>query len=287
MRLLAVDENYLNVKGNALALGRNFTATEARDGANKAVVGTDIVKNLFEDNIENALGKNISVSNVRYKIIGIQESKGASMGRSEDNIVLIPLLTGKRYYGNANSNYDLTVAVTNTADIDNGVAAATGLFRNVRGLKAAQENDFKIFKSGGLVEIIKENTVNLRAGAAAIGLITLFGAAIGLMNIMLVSVTERTREIGITKALGATKRNILIQFLTEAVVICQMGGLVGIFFGTLIGFAVSAAMSGPFVIPWAWIFMAIAICMVVGLLSGLYPALKAAQLDPIESLRYE
>lgn len=287
VRMNAVDENYLDVKGAELSMGRNFTEIEARNGANKVIIGMDIVDKLFDKKPESALGKNLAIGNVKYKVVGIQKSKGSSMNQNEDNRVMIPLLTGKRYYGVSRTNYDLAIAVNNATDIDNGIALATGVLRNVRGLKASQANDFEIQKSGSLVEIIKENTVNLRAGAAAIGFITLLGAAIGLMNIMLVSVTERTREIGITKALGATRRNILIQFLTEAVVICQLGGIVGILFGTLIGVGVSYAMSGPFVMPWAWIIMAIIICMAVGLLSGLYPALKAARLDPIESLRYE
>ena len=161
------------------------------------------------------------------------------------------------------------------------------MFRSVRRLIAIQENDFEIFKSDSLVTIIKENTTNLRASAVAIALMTLLGAAIGLMNIMLVSVTERTREIGISKALGATRKNILWQFLTEAVVICQMGGIVGILLGIGAGFAVTAAMGGNFVMPWNWIVMAIIVCTIVGLGSGIYPAMMAARLDPIEALRYE
>lgn len=285
--VFGIDENYLDVKGAEIEYGRNFTINEVRNGGNKAVIGKDIVDVLFNKKPRNALGKTVSVGNLKYKVIGILKSKGSTINQNEDNRVLIPLLTGKRYYGVSNTNYNLAVAVNNATDMDNGISIATGVFRNVRGLKSSQPNDFEIEKSGSLIDIIKENTVTLRAGAAAIGFITLLGAAIGLMNIMLVSVTERTREIGISKALGATRKNILIQFLTEAIIICQLGGIVGIFFGTLIGFGVSMAMKGPFVMPWAWIIMAIIICMVVGLLSGLYPAMKAARLDPIESLRYE
>ena len=141
--------------------------------------------------------------------------------------------------------------------------------------------------SDGLVSFLKENTVTLRMGAIIIGLITLIGAAIGLMNIMLVSVTERTREIGINKALGATRRNILIQFLTEAIVICQVGGIIGIILGILIGNIVTWQLGGNFLMPWLWISVGVITCMIVGLFSGLYPALKASRLDPIESLRYE
>ncbi|MBT8218290.1 MAG: FtsX-like permease family protein, partial [Bacteroidia bacterium] len=177
--------------------------------------------------------------------------------------------------------------VLNTNDIDRAEEVAVGVFRNIRGLKLAQDNDFEIFKSDGLQEIIRDNTSMLRFGTVAIAGITLLGAAIGLMNIMLVSVTERTREIGVCKALGATQKNILIQFLTEAVVICQLGGLMGIVLGILAGNLISILTEGAFIIPWAWILLGITVCMIVGLLSGLYPALRAAKLDPIEALRYE
>jgi putative ABC transport system permease protein len=161
------------------------------------------------------------------------------------------------------------------------------LFRQVRGLRPGEEDDFEVFASNSIVAILKENTTTLRLAAVAIGLMTLLGAAIGLMNIMLVSVTERTREIGIYKALGATKRSILLQFLTEAIVICQIGGLVGIFLGILMGNIVTPILGGTFLIPWAWMLLGFSLCMIVGIVSGFYPALKAAKLDPIESLRYE
>ena len=286
-RVYGVDENYIFVKGSEVEYGRDFTRFEAQNGSNNAIIGMDIVKKLFNDEAEKAIDKTIAVGNMKFRVIGVLKSKGSSMNQSEDRQVLIPLLTGKRFYGTSDTNYKVTVAVNNATDLDNAVAMASGVFRRVRGLKAAQDDDFEVFMSNSLVDIIKENTSNLRFGAAVIGVITLLGAAIGLMNIMLVSVTERTREIGITKAIGATSRNIMMQFLTEAVVICQMGGLVGIFFGTLIGLGVARAMDGPFYMPWAWISMAFLTCMVVGLLSGLYPALKASRLDPIESLRYE
>jgi putative ABC transport system permease protein len=163
----------------------------------------------------------------------------------------------------------------------------TGLFRQIRGLRPGQPDDFELFTSDSLVAILKENTTNLRLATIAIGLMTLLGAAIGLMNIMLVSVTERTREIGIYKALGATSRSILTQFLTEAIVICQMGGLVGIFLGILVGNIVTPLLGGSFLIPWGWMLLGFALCMIVGVVSGFYPALKASKLDPIEALRYE
>ena len=285
--VVGIDEHYLALNGFELSLGRNFSPGEVSNGANKVILGTDIVKALFDNKEDRAIDQIVSIGSARFKVIGVLKSKGASMGRSEDRQVLIPILTAKRFYGSPSSNYGVAVGVAQATEIDNAVSTAIGLMRKVRGLKASEANDFDIFKSDSLVDIIKENTTNLRLGAVVIGLITLLGAAIGLMNIMLVSVTERTREIGIRKALGATRQNILIQFLTEAVVICQMGGLIGIFFGILIGYGVASLMNGSFQMPWMWITIAIITCIVVGLLSGLYPALKAARLDPIESLRYE
>ncbi|MBK8490099.1 MAG: ABC transporter permease [Saprospirales bacterium] len=287
VQIFGVDENYLDVKGRELEIGRNFTALEAINGGNRVIIGKDIVDLLFEGKTQKALNQVIIMGSSRYQVIGILKSKGASMNQSEDRQAIIPLLTGKRFYGAANTNYDLMVAVNNATDIDYAVAAATGQFRNIRKLKASEENDFEIFKSESLIGIIKENTTNLRMGAVAIGLMTLLGAAIGLMNIMLVSVAERTREIGVCKAIGANRRTILIQFLTEAVVICQLGGLVGIVLGTLIGNIISILMGSSFLVPWGWIVIAIVTCLIVGLSAGIYPAIKASKLDPIEALRYE
>ncbi len=284
---IGIDKNYLSINGFDLELGRGFSDTELENAAPRAIIGMDIVNTIFNEKPEKALNQTISVGNIKYKVIGILASKGSSQGNNEDRVVFAPLLNVKRYYGTQKSNYKLVVAVNGAENMDAGSAIATGLFRNIRRLKISQENDFVIRQSDSLIEIIRENTAMLQFSAIAIGLITLLGAAIGLMNIMLVSVTERTKEIGISKAVGATRSNVMTQFLTEAVVICQLGGLLGVLFGIIIGNLVAYFLGGSFIIPWMWMFIGIVTCLVVGLLSGLYPALKASRLDPIESLRYE
>ncbi len=284
---VGVDEHFFGVKGLEIEYGRNFSLTEVEDGLPKVVLGRDIVKTLFNDRPEKALDQIVLVGNNRYRVIGVLKSKGASMGNSTDRAVFVPLTNIRALYGTADTNYDLVVAVRNATDMEAAQSEATGLFRQIRGLRPGEDEDFELFASDSLVAILKENTTNLRLATVAIGLMTLLGAAIGLMNIMLVSVTERTREIGIYKALGATRRSVLAQFLTEAVVICQIGGLVGILLGILIGNIVTPLLGGSFLIPWGWMLLGFALCMVVGVVSGFYPAMKAARLDPIEALRYE
>ena len=282
------DENYLNVAGYKLAGGRNITAIESEAGRNIVILGSAIASSLFPNRtIPTILGKNVSIRNIQFLVVGVLEEKGSSMTFSGDRMVIVPLQTLRKYFGSQTSSYNVSVKVKDAMGIDPAMAEAEGIFRRVRKLSATDESDFELEKSDGLISLIVDNTTTLRMAAIFIGLITLLGAAIGLMNIMLVSVTERTREIGICKSLGATRRTVLIQFLVEAIVICQIGGVVGIIFGIIAGNWVTYMVGGAFVVPWAWIALGFTLCFIVGIISGLYPAIKASKLDPIEALRYE
>jgi putative ABC transport system permease protein len=282
------DENYLEVAGYKIAAGRSVTKLESEEGRNIILIGHAIAQKLFLNYPpEQILGKTVSIRNINFKVVGILAEKGSSMTFSGDKMVIIPLQTLRKYFGSQTNSYNLSVMSQSTIDLDAAMAEGEGLFRQIRKIKPEEESDFQLEKSDGLISLIVENTAMIQVAAIFIGLITLLGAAIGLMNIMLVSVTERTREIGICKSLGATRKTILIQFLVEAIVICQIGGLVGIFLGILAGNVVTAQLGGDFIVPWAWIGLGVSLCLVVGLISGLYPAIKASKLDPIEALRYE
>lgn len=287
IRIIGIDDAYFSTSVFELSEGRNFTKSEAYSGSNRVILGSDIVEKLFDGKPEKAVGNAISINGAKYKVLGTLEQKGNSSGDGNDKRVFIPLINAKKLYGYSDKNYNVTVAVKTSTEIDDAVSQGIGVMRNVRKLKASEKNDFEIRKSDGILEKLKEMTSTIRLITIAIAGLTLLGAAIGLMNIMLVSVTERTAEIGVRKALGATRSNVLLQFLTEAIVICILGGLVGIFFGIILGVLVSFGTNSEFVTPWKWMLLGITVCVVVGIVSGIYPALKASRLDPIESLRYE
>ncbi len=286
LTLIGVDENDVFTHGDKLLVGRFFTTNEVLNSEKKTVIGHYVAKTLF-DNPEDALNRTILVNSRKYKVIGILEEVGSSVNSNADQKVLIPVTYFHQVYGTANSNYKISVSMSSVDQMNDLIDYSTGLMRAVRKLDTREPNNFEIEKSDGIIEDIKENTAILRSAAVFIGLITLLGAAIGLMNILLVSVTERTKEIGIIKALGATKATITSTFLAEALIICQIGGLLGIIMGVSMGYGLSAAFGTDFIIPWNWIILGLVMCTLVGLLAGIYPANKAAQLDPIESLRYE
>jgi putative ABC transport system permease protein len=285
IQVLGVDQNYLATSGYEIEAGRNFSRAEATSGAHVALIGHDIVTNLFKN--EDPIGKQISVGAGKYIVIGTLKAKGSSMGFSGDKSAMLPIENVRQYFSRPDMTFTISVLAKDNRLMETTISEATGLFAIIRNVDIGEEKNFDIIKSDSFISAFIENMKSVSMGATIIAFITLFGAAIGLMNIMLVSVTERTREIGIRKALGATRALIRNQFLTEAILICIFGGIFGIVLAIIGGFAISYFMDATFIMPWGWIGMGLAICFVVGLISGLYPAIKASRLDPIEALRYE
>ncbi len=287
IQVLAGNEHYIYQKGFDIEKGRNFSSLEDQFGANVAVVGSKVIKKLFKDN-EDPLKGEITVWGTRFRVVGVLSEQGAMDGGSPDERVIIPLQSGRALAAGRNLRYNIDVLVKNTFNMDMAMGEATGVMRQVRRDPIGKES-FEVKRSESLAEKLKDITGYLRVGGLGIGFITLLGASIGLMNIMMVSVTERTREIGIRKALGATPKLIRQQFIIEAIVVTQLGGILGIILGIGIGNLVTMAIGDDiaFIIPWTWIAMAFGLGMIVGLGSGYYPAWKASKLDPIESLRFE
>jgi putative ABC transport system permease protein len=283
--VLGVDEHFLSNSGLETTLGRNFTGFDIDNNAYACIVGSDFKKGLLKD--VNPIDKIISVRGAKFKVIGVLKEKGSTFGNSQDLRVLIPIQVARSLFTAPNINYTVSIMVTKEEMLNQAVDNATIAMRRVRKLNPVQENNFGVSRSDDLINKISEITDVLSASAWIIGIITIFGSSIALMNIMLVSVTERTREIGVRKALGAKRSTIAFQFFVETLIIGQLGGLVGIILGILIGYGISSAIDFSFVIPWSAIIAAFITTFIVAVVSGSYPAVKASKLDPIEALRYE
>lgn len=285
INITGTDENYLLTSGYKIAEGRNFSFDEINYGRNVIIIGEEVKNIVFGQN--NAIGKVIVLASNKYKVIGVLEKKGSSMGFGGDKNCLIPIINSRQYFSFPNQSFTISCLADGPEVLDSKIGEAISEMRAVRGLKPIEEDNFEVIRSDNLAQMLIDNIKYVTIAATLIGIITLFGAAIGLMNIMLVSVTERTKEIGTRKALGATAAIIRNQFLIEAVVICQLGGIIGILLGVAVGNITSVFTGSSFIIPWLWILSGIALCLFVGLISGIFPAAKAAKLDPIEALRYE
>ncbi|MFB9861963.1 ABC transporter permease [Rufibacter immobilis] len=287
MSVVGGDENFLVNENYDLEQGRPFSTLELESGAPVAIIGQEVADKLFPK--QNPEGKSMVLLGRRFKVIGRIKSEGGGLGGGGSNRqIIIPLETATQIPTPSPLTFQIKSAILNNTSLAYAMEEATGIMRKVRQDRLGQEDSFEITRSDSVEQTLNKITGYLKTGGFLVGFITLLGASIGLMNIMMVSVTERTREIGIRKALGATIHQIRQQFLIEAIVICVLGGIAGIILGVLMGNGIAILIGqGEFFVPWLWMLVGMIICVSVGLFSGYYPAYKASKLDPIESLRYE
>jgi putative ABC transport system permease protein len=270
----------------AVETGRSLSQQDVDEGRKVMILGNALAEKLFPPSI-NPLGETIRADGSVYQVIGVFEKKGGTLGGNQDNFGIIPITTYMQKYGKANRSVNIMVKALNREVVDDAIEQSRSILRTARKVPPGAEDDFAYFSNDSLISQFNEFTLYLRLGVLLVASIALLAAGVGIMNIMLVSVTERTREIGIRKAIGAQKRDILTQFMIEAVLLCELGGILGVVLGILTGNVVGLLMEVPAVIPWDWAAIGIVVCSIVGLVFGVYPAWKAANLDPIEALRYE
>ena len=283
--IIGVDEYFLINTGLETTAGRNFTKFDISNNAYACIVGSDFEKGLLKD--VNPIGKVISIRGAKFRVIGVLKEKGSTFGNSQDLRVLIPIQIARSLFTAPNINYEVSIMIDKKELLDKAVDDAIVTMRRIRKLNPVAENNFGVSRSDDLINKILSITQYLGVSAWIIGIITIFGSSIALMNIMLVSVTERTREIGVRKALGAKRGTIAMQFFIETLVVGQLGGVLGIILGILAGYGIASGMDFAFVVPWNAILSAFITTFIVAVVSGSYPALKASKLDPIEALRYE
>jgi putative ABC transport system permease protein len=265
--------------------GRDLRENDIQYSANVCLLGPDVVEKIFPS--VNPVGQIVRVDNQPLKVIGVLQVQPAMFGESRDNYIVMPITTWQSIYGKYGRSVNITVTAPSTESYNDVIEAAIGHFRKIRKVPAGEPDDFYIFSNESMITQVNTITGPIKIGALAVSLVALIAAGVGIMNIMLVSVTERTREIGIRKAIGARKISILIQFLIEAVILCIVGGFVGILFGIGIGNFAGSFLNAQMAVPYDWVMIGISMCVIVGLIFGTYPAYKAANLDPIEALRYE
>jgi putative ABC transport system permease protein len=285
LTLVGTNEHFLTANAYTLGYGRNLSPEDVALARHVTVVGTAIQKKLFQN--ETPIGKTIKVNEKPYQIIGVLAEKGSSFGQSQDDLVLVPITRYLGDFGRANRTVNIAIQSTSQATYNQTLDKAIGAMRAARGLKLGEDNDFEIYSNDTLVAAFAQVAGTIRIGAFVVSVIALLAAGIGIMNIMLVSVTERTREIGVRKAIGARRNDIVKQFLLEAVVLSELGGLIGIFLGVAGGNGIAVWLDIAMVFPWGWALTGLIVCSLIGTGFGWYPAFKAARLDPIEALRFE